>query len=464
MAYTIKINNESYRANNIYYCSPNGNDTTGDGTANKPFFSYLAAYNKAVDGDAICFLEGEYNYTNDHVYQKNDGWGHCTFSCEKDLLIFSDIRNTKINISYTCNAGRGYGFGYMKGKVINVHFKTVALKKINDSSWNGTLNSVMFTWPYENFYMSNCIFEFSNPYTKHSLVYDNNRTATTIKNCVFYIYDSVLELNYSGNIYLQHCVFNKQIVYNSFVGGGGSSATYGSCLVDSSMNTTKSKLLSYTSQLPSNPVYINGVELNAVSVTGITITGVSNKIYTENTLQLTATVTPSNATNKTVTWSSSNNSVATVNSNGLVTGKGPGTCTITAKANDGSNKSATYSITVKQLVTKITLDKTEIEIKTKEQLQLTAIIEPENATNKNIVWSSSDESVATVSPNGLVTAITRKGTCIITATAQDGSGIKGTCTINVISPVSEVIKGAVTNAIKSHKLIQEYTIISNKED
>lgn len=379
MAHTIKINNVTYTANNIYYCSPTGNDTTGDGTISKPFFSYLTAYNKAVDGDAICFLKGEYNYTNANVYQYIDTYGHGTFSCEKSILIFSDIRNTKINISYSCSRGRGYGFAHMKGKLINVHFKTVALSNINSSIWGYTLNSIMFNEPQVGWTLSNCIFEFSNPYTKHTLVYDNLGTATTINNCVFYVYDTMLEQNYSGNITLKNCVFNKQIVYNSFYGGSGSSATATNCTIDSSMNTTKSKLLSYTSKLPSGEVYIDNIPMTAI------------------------------------------------------------------------------------LVSQININPNSAELIAKKQLQLTAEILPTNATNKNVTWSSSDDLIATVDFNGLITG-NKKGTCIITATAQDGSGIKSTCTINVISPVSEVIKKTVANAIKSHKLIQEYAIISIKEE
>ena len=144
---------------------------------------------------------------------------------------------------------------------------------------------------------------------------------------------------------------------------------------------------------------------------------------------LTATVNPSNATNKNVTWSSSDNAVATVD-NGKVTAVKAGTATITVTTEDG-NKTATCKVTVKAKtypVESVTLDKTEAELTEGEQTTLTATVNPSNATNKNVTWSSSDNAVATVD-NGKVTAV-KAGTATITVTTEDGNKT-ATCKVTV---------------------------------
>ena len=136
-------------------------------------------------------------------------------------------------------------------------------------------------------------------------------------------------------------------------------------------------------------------------------------------LILTATVNPDNATNKNVTWTSSNGTVASV-SNGKVTALKAGKATITVKTEDGG-KTATCEVTVNAKVypvTSITLDKTSVELKEGDEFTLTATIKPDNATNKNVIWSSSDSTVASVS-SGKVKAH-KSGKVIITARAEGG--------------------------------------------
>ena len=112
---------------------------------------------------------------------------------------------------------------------------------------------------------------------------------------------------------------------------------------------------------------------------------------------LSATVNPDNATNKEVTWNSSDPSVASVD-NGKVEALKPGTATITVKTVDGA-KTATCDITVNaktQPVTSVSLDRTSAELTEGEEMQLTATVNPDNATNKNVTWSSTNPSVASV--------------------------------------------------------------------
>ena len=141
-------------------------------------------------------------------------------------------------------------------------------------------------------------------------------------------------------------------------------------------------------------------------------------------------ITPSDAEDKNVRWSSSNTKVATVSSSGVIKAAGNGTCKITATTTDGTNLSASFNITVNIKATKITLDKTKIELTTgKETEKITSSIEPSIA-NKAVKYTSSDESVATVSSDGVVTAV-GSGTCRIIATTTDGSEITASCDVTV---------------------------------
>lgn len=160
----------------------------------------------------------------------------------------------------------------------------------------------------------------------------------------------------------------------------------------------------------------------SVAVTGVTVSPTSVSVVAGSTQQLTATVAPSNATNKIVTWASNNTSIATVNASGLVTAVAAGTATITVTTQDGS-KTAVSAITVTSpniAVTGVTVTPTSASITSGATQQLTATVSPSNATNKTISWSSSNTGVATVSASGLVTAVT-VGTATITVTTQDGS-------------------------------------------
>lgn len=162
-----------------------------------------------------------------------------------------------------------------------------------------------------------------------------------------------------------------------------------------------------------------------VKVKLISLSQASATLGVDETVTLTATVSPDNAADKTVTWSTSDGSVASV-SNGVVTAKKIGTATITAKAGD---KSATCAITVIATpVTSVTLSQTSASLKVGETVTLSATVKPDNATDKTVTWSTSDGSVATVS-NGVVTA-KKIGTATITAKAGDKSA---TCTITVVT-------------------------------
>ncbi len=180
----------------------------------------------------------------------------------------------------------------------------------------------------------------------------------------------------------------------------------------------------------------NESEPPIVAVESISISPSSISLERDKTYQLQAEVTPKEATEKKVSWSSSDTQVATVSENGLVTGVNRGTVTITATA---GGKSATCQVTVTWEVQSVTVSPATLTMtKIGETAQLTATVAPEGAGEA--VWSSSNEVVATVSPEGLVTAV-GQGTATITATASEKTA---TCEVTVEISIIEVEDGQAT--------------------
>lgn len=235
--------------------------------------------------------------------------------------------------------------------------------------------------------------------------------------------------------------------YGSLRGGGGSWGNGGR--VDESPTVGGGG--SFVSKPSTDPTYdsryrviINGqpgadgaVFINygstSIATTGVTLSQSSLTLNVGGSSTLTATVSPSNATNKTVTWTTSNASVATV-SGGKVTAVGPGTATITATTSGGQK--ATCTVTVRVPVTGISISRSTLALTVGATSTLTATVAPSNASDKSYSWSSSNSGVATVNSSGLVTA-KANGTATITATTTDG-GKKASCTVTVTTPASGV--------------------------
>ena len=170
-----------------------------------------------------------------------------------------------------------------------------------------------------------------------------------------------------------------------------------------------------------------------ISATAIKLNKTSASLNSGDTLALSVTFTPTNTTNKNVTWTSSNEEIATVSSKGVVTAKAGGTCTITAKSHSGS-RTATCTVTVKQEVSGVELSTEAFSIYTSGTKTIKATVIPSTASNKSVKWTSSNTNVATVSSSGKVTGI-NPGVCTITATTVDG-GYKSTCTVTVYKKVN----------------------------
>ena len=210
----------------------------------------------------------------------------------------------------------------------------------------------------------------------------------------------------------------------------------------------------------------------SVSVTGVSLDKTEIVLVEDSSEKLTATVEPTNATNKNVTWSSDHEAIATVDQNGTVTARNGGQAIITVTTADGS-KTATCTVNVRVHigvpVQSVGLNNSTLELSEGEGAQLTAHFNPENATNKNVTWRSDNEGIAKVDQNGNVVGQT-PGTTTITVTTEDG-GKTASCEVTVKeTPVAVTGVGLNTNKVElsvgeGNKLVATVTpeAAANKE-
>lgn len=206
-----------------------------------------------------------------------------------------------------------------------------------------------------------------------------------------------------------------------------------------------------------------------ISVSSVSVNPEAASMANGTTLSLTASVLPENATNKKVTWTSSNSKVASIDQNGVVRALTPGEVRFTATTQDG-NHTDEASITVTETsgvaipVKRIYVTPQWLTLKTGETGKLEYEITPSNATNQSAVWSSSNESIAMVDQNGVVTAL-KTGTAKIIARSLDGNKqsdatltvIKGT---NEPVPVTGIeVAPKSTKVVTGNSLILTYAII-----
>ena len=214
-----------------------------------------------------------------------------------------------------------------------------------------------------------------------------------------------------------------------------------SLLFDGEQHGTLSRLFQLTATQP-----VTGIRLDKTAVT----------LNTTDTYTLVATVDPIDASNKSVTWSSSDAAIATVDDNGVVTGIKAGTATITVTTVDG-DFAATCAVTVlQQPVTGISLDKTSVTLNTTETYTFVATVDPVDASNKSVTWSSSDAAIATVDDKGVLTGI-KAGTATITVTTVDGD-FTATCAVTVLQPVTGVSLDKTSVTLNT---TDTYTLIVN---
>lgn len=170
-------------------------------------------------------------------------------------------------------------------------------------------------------------------------------------------------------------------------------------------------------------------------VTGVKLNTEEATIYVGEELELEATVEPKNASDAEVTWTTGNDKIASVKKDGVVTGVSGGTTIIKAVTVDGDYMSYCI-VTVLEKVTEITLQESA-EVAVGKKLKLEATVSGETATNKNVTWKSSKTKICTVSDKGVIKG-KKPGTCIITVTAADGSGVSAECEVTVFRGTSEI--------------------------
>ena len=299
-------------------------------------------------------------------------------------------------------------------------------------------NSVVF----ENCSISGNIYVQKTSGEQVALKFDEN-TANKLKGSVIIKENGALLQNKDG----QNAKLTKVIVETA------SAVTIGTNVKEMQVTTANEKLTVNgtvdTLQADANVTVSGSGHINAqtgsgqisVSVAGVSLDKTEIVLVEGSSEKLTATVEPTNATNKNVTWSSDHEAIATVDQNGTVTARRGGQATITVTTADGS-KTATCTVRVKiqigEPVQSVGLNKTELALEVNGTEKLEAIVEPSDATNKNVTWSSSNPEVATVD-NGVVTAVSA-GEAIITVTTEDGAKT-ATCKVTVNAPQTVPVTG-----------------------
>jgi len=192
-----------------------------------------------------------------------------------------------------------------------------------------------------------------------------------------------------------------------------------------------------------------------IPVTKITINGGNISVHVGDTRTLAVTALPENASDKSVAWLSTDHDKATIDSDsGEMTAVSTGTATITAVAKDGSGQSGTIRVTVTAVpvpVQSVTITDTDFSIVAGNTKQLIATVLPDNASNKKVNWNSSNESAATVSASGLVTAKTA-GSAVITAVSQSNTAISNNITVTVTAFTGIMSPAEIFNSLKGQKV------------
>lgn len=187
---------------------------------------------------------------------------------------------------------------------------------------------------------------------------------------------------------------------------------------------------SYTVEVVEDLVRITSVALNNYSVT----------MVEGETLAISPTIAPENATRKIINWSSGNESILTVDENGVMTAHSPGSTGVSGLTTDGSGIYITFSVEVTRVhISSITVSPASIQRTAGRSIFLEATIAPENATHKIVRWTSSDPAVATVNEISGLVRMNSVGTATVYATAQDGSNCVGSCSVTVLPVLVEWI-------------------------
>lgn len=198
---------------------------------------------------------------------------------------------------------------------------------------------------------------------------------------------------------------------------------------------TKCRLL-FLGLLIATALVVSSCGDDDVSVTGISLNKTALFLEKGSSETLVATVQPKDATNQAVVWTSSNPNVATVSEKGLVSANSSGSAVIIATTRDGQF-TATCQLTVQVSVSKITLSSNDIKIEKGESATITAVVSPEDATDKNLIWTAKDPSIASVDNSGKIVALDN-GSTIVSVTNTNRT-IEAECKVTVITSVVSIL-------------------------
>ncbi|MBE7074963.1 MAG: hypothetical protein E7376_03195 [Clostridiales bacterium] len=182
-----------------------------------------------------------------------------------------------------------------------------------------------------------------------------------------------------------------------------------------------------TANLSNDKTLTCTITVNAIAAESVSISARYTTLAIGQTSTISANITPSNATYKNLTYTSSDNNIATINSNHEIVALTEGTVTITATAHNGVYGNITINV-VKDIYPSNISISNNIELYKNNSTQLICVIQPSNTTNDELVWTSSNPAVATVSQTGVVTGV-KSGTATITVTAKNGT--YATCIVTV---------------------------------
>ena len=168
----------------------------------------------------------------------------------------------------------------------------------------------------------------------------------------------------------------------------------------------------------------------------ISIEAPSKTVFAGESMELDAVCSPDNATIRKVTWTSKRPGIATVDANGVVTGVSKGQTIIEAMATDGTKVVGSFTVTVQQEVTSITLKQDAVNVAVKRQVQVNASAQPAEANNRQVTWETSDASIATVKA-GTITGIS-PGTCYVTARSVSNPSVTASLMVTVYQPATKI--------------------------
>jgi|GEM_PF-5556338 Ig domain protein group 2 domain protein len=245
----------------------------------------------------------------------------------------------------------------------------------------------------------------------------------------------------NGNSMQLQCIFNPENTSNKNVKWSSSSPNNICHVSDKGLITALSPGICIVTAISEDGSFSAECKITVIqSAQTIAITPKVVELHAGDSFILHAEIEPSTTSDKSITWNSSDESIATVNEHGQITAIAGGKVRISATSNSNINATDFCEVTVVQPVLGISLNETAIELFTGDCFQLSVIFNPSEPTNKNIKWSSTDSSIAIVSGNGMVYGIT-EGACSIIATSEDGNFI-AICKVKVkdrIIPVTSII-------------------------